>query len=67
VVVTALQHDALMTLDGTETVAALASRLGDADAERQVLRLAELGVLDLLDTPLSKPLSVQAGRQRIVR
>jgi hypothetical protein len=64
---TELQHDALMALDGTETVAGLASRLGDPDAERQVLRLAELSVLDLLDAPLSKPLSAQFARQRIVR
>ena|SRR5436190_1281556 len=64
---TELQHDAITTLDGTETVAALASRLGDGEAERQVLRLAELGVLDLLDAPLSKPLSMQPQQQRIVR
>jgi hypothetical protein len=65
--VTELQYEALTTLDGTETVAALASRLGAAEAERQVLRLAELGVLDLLDAPLSKPLSVRSAPQRIAR
>ena len=64
---TELQHEALTSLDGTETVAGLASRLGDAEAERQVLRLAELGVLDLLDSPLSKPLSVQSQAQRVGR
>jgi hypothetical protein len=65
---TELQHEALTTLDGRETVAALAARLGDAaDAERQVLRLAELGVLDLVDSPLSRPVSGQPQHQRIVR
>src|SRR3954467_5204955 len=48
--ITELQHEALLTLDGTENVAGLASRLaagGDAaGAERQLLRLAGLGVLD---------------------
>jgi hypothetical protein len=69
--VTELQHEALVTLDGSESLAALGSRVagaGDAaDAEAQLLRLAELGVLDLVDSPLSKPLSVRSEQQRIVR
>jgi hypothetical protein len=49
-------------------VAALAGRLGDAAyAERQILRLAELGVLDLVDSPLSTPVSGQPQQQRIMR
>jgi hypothetical protein len=65
---TELQHEALTTLDGRETMAALAGRLGDAvDAERQVLRLAELGVIDLVDSPLSMPVSGLSRQQRIVR
>jgi hypothetical protein len=45
------------TLDGSETLAELASRLGDpGDAAAQIARLAELGVLDLVDAPIrSKP------------
>src|SRR3954451_17946404 len=54
---TELQHEALTTLDGRETAAALASRLAGAsdaaEAATQVLRLAELGALDLVDSPLS--------------
>jgi hypothetical protein len=68
---TELQHEALVTLEGTENLAAVALRLagaGDAaDAERQLLRLAELGALDLVDSPLSKPHQGQSGAQRILR
>jgi hypothetical protein len=68
---TELQHEALTTLEGTETLGALTSRLagaGDvADAERQVLGLAELGALDLVDSPLSKPHSTQYRAGRIMR
>jgi hypothetical protein len=68
---TELQHEALLTLDGTETLGALASRLagagGVSNAERQTLRLAELGVLDLVDSPLSKPHSAQSRGQRVMR
>jgi hypothetical protein len=68
---TELQHEALTSLEGTESLGGLASRLaavGDvADAERQVLRLAELGALDLVDSPLSKPHSTQARAGRMMR
>jgi hypothetical protein len=68
---TELQHEALTTLDGTETVAALAARLagaGDvADAQRQLLRLAGLGTIDLVDAPLSRRLPTRYQEQRIVR
>jgi len=41
---------------------------GDAaDAERQLLRLAELGALDLVDSPLSKPHPAQSRAGRILR
>src|SRR3954462_2681658 len=56
---TELQHEALTTLDGRETIAVVAARLAGggnaAEAERQLLRLAELGAVDLVDSPLSKP------------
>jgi hypothetical protein len=68
---TELQHEALTTLEGTESLAVAASRLaaaGDAaDAERQLLRLAELGAIDLVDFPLSKPHPTRSGAQRIMR
>jgi hypothetical protein len=68
---TELQHEALTSLDGRETVAALASRLagaGDAaDAARQILRLGELGALDLVDAPLSGPAAERLAEQRIAR
>jgi hypothetical protein len=64
---TELQHEALTTLDGAETVAALASRLAGADAERQVMRLAELGVLDLVDAPLPAAAAARLSALRIVR
>jgi hypothetical protein len=66
---TELQHEALTTLDGTETVAALAARLGGAgdvaDAQRQVLRLAQLGAVDLVDAPLSRPLTGRFQERRV--
>jgi hypothetical protein len=54
---TELQHEAVTTLDGSETLAELASRLGEPrDAAAQIARLAELGVLDLVDAPIrNKP------------
>ena len=68
---TELQHEALTTLDGTETVARLASRLasaGDAsDAARQLLWLAEHGALDLVDAPVSAPAAARLAEQRIGR
>jgi hypothetical protein len=55
--ITQLQHEALTTLDGSETLAALAQRVagaGDAaEAARQIARLAELGILDLVDAPIA--------------
>jgi hypothetical protein len=66
---TMLQYDAITTLDGSETVAALASRLtvaGDsADAERQIAWLAEQGVLDLVDAPISSRRRVPSAEERI--
>jgi hypothetical protein len=60
---TELQHHVLLTLDGTETLAAIAARLGDAgEATRQLTRLAQMGVLDLLDGPVSG--SPRRGEQR---
>ena len=51
--ITGLQHEAITTLDGSETLAELAARLGDpAEAAAQIARLAELGVLDLVDSPI---------------
>jgi hypothetical protein len=68
---TELQHEALTTLEGTESLAVVAARLasgGDvAEAERQLLRLAELGALDLVDSPLSKPHPTTRREQRIMR
>jgi hypothetical protein len=50
---TPLQHEALLSIDGRETLAALAARVAGAgdtrDALRQLARLAELGALDLVD------------------
>jgi hypothetical protein len=61
---TPLQHEAMLTLDGTETVGALAARLsgaGDvAAAVTEIARLAELGALDLVHLPLPA-----AGAQRL--
>jgi hypothetical protein len=68
---TELQHKAITTLDGSETVAALAARLagaGDAaEAARQVARLAELGVLDLVDAPIAKPSGTPKAMEEIAR
>jgi hypothetical protein len=68
---TELQHEALKTLDGSETVAALAARLagpGDAeDAAGQLARLAELGALDLLDGPITRPGASGMHEEKISR
>jgi hypothetical protein len=68
---TELQHRALTTLDGSETVAALAARTtggGDAeDAIRQIARLAELGVLDLVDAPVVNGGAERSQAEKIVR
>jgi hypothetical protein len=68
---TTLQHAALTTLDGSETLSALASRVaagGDAaDAARQLARLAELGALDLVDATLRTPVGTPQERERITR
>src|SRR4051812_47086365 len=68
---TEVQHESLTTLEGTQSLAVVASRLaagGDvADAERQLLRLAELGAIDLVDSPLSKPHPTQYRVGRIMR
>jgi hypothetical protein len=69
--ITELQHKAITTLDGSETVAALAARLagaGDAvEAARQVARLAEQGVLDLVDAPIAKPSAAPRAMEKITR
>src|SRR3954467_10591085 len=68
---TELQHEALTTLEGTESLAVVATRLAGggnvAEAERQLLRLAELGAVDLVDSPLSKPHPTAHREQRVVR
>src|SRR3954449_8633557 len=68
--ITERQHEALLTLDGTEKLDAVAARLagaGDAaDAERQLLRVAELGAVDLVDSPLSKPHPTRSQEQGIM-
>jgi hypothetical protein len=68
---TELQHCALTTLDGSETVSALAERVsgaGDAeDASRQIARLAELGVLDLVDAPVMNGGAERRQAQKIAR
>jgi len=38
-----------------------------AEAERQLLRLAELGAVDLVDSPLSKPHPTRSQEQGIMR
>ena len=50
---THLQHAAVTTLDGREDVAALAARLGGNGAVGEIVRLAELGVLDLVPSESS--------------
>jgi hypothetical protein len=68
---TELQHRALTSLDGSETVAALAARIagaGDAaDATRQLARLAELGVLDLVDAPVMNGGAERRQAEKIIR
>jgi hypothetical protein len=66
---TELQHTAITTLDGSETFAALAARLsrgGDrADAAGQLARLAEQGILDLIDAPIRRPATAPAAEEKI--
>src|SRR3954454_12306402 len=47
---TELQHHVLLTLDGSETLGAMTARVGDTD---QLMRLAELGVIDLVEAPFA--------------
>jgi hypothetical protein len=66
--ITELQHAAITTLDGSETVAALAARLGDpVDAGAQIARLAELGVLDLVDAPVRSRTGTRITTEEIAR
>jgi hypothetical protein len=65
---TEVQHEALTTLDGSETLAALAGRLGDpAEVAPQLARLAELGVLDLVDGPVRNAGAGRMQTERIAR
>jgi hypothetical protein len=68
---TELQHRALTTLDGSETVSELASRVAgggdDEDAVRQIGRLAELGALDLVDAPVLNGGAERRLAQKITR
>jgi hypothetical protein len=68
---TELQHAAVTTLNGSETVAAVAERVaggGDsADAVAQIARLAELGVLDLVDTPVVNGGAERKDAEKITR
>jgi hypothetical protein len=61
---TELQHHALLTLDGSETLGAMADRTGDL---AQILRLAELGVVDLVDSPVSDAGAALRMREGIAR
>src|SRR3954454_679126 len=61
---TELQHHALLTLDGSETVGSLAERAGDLE---QLLRLAELGVIDLVDSPRRGASNALREREGIAR
>jgi hypothetical protein len=67
--ITDLQHEAITTLDGNETVAALAGRLArgsdSADAVRQVAWLAEQGVLDLVDAPIASRRAMGTAEEKI--
>jgi hypothetical protein len=66
--ITELQHEAITSLDGSETLAALAARLGDpVDAAAQIARLAELGVLDLVDGPVRGGGEVRIQTEEIAR
>jgi hypothetical protein len=65
---TALQHEAVTTLDGSETLADIAARLGDpVAASAEIARLAELGVLDLLDAPIRKKPESRIQTEKIAR
>jgi hypothetical protein len=65
---TELQHEAITTLEGSETLAELAARLGDpADAAAQIARLAELGVLDLVDAPIRGKSEPRIKTEKIAR
>lgn len=61
---TELQHHALLTLDGSETLGVLAERTGDLP---QLLRLAELGVVDLVDSPSAGAGMALRQRENIAR
>jgi hypothetical protein len=66
--ITELQHEAITRLDGTETLAALAARLGDpADAFAQIARLAGLGVLDLVSGPAREQTETRIQTEEIAR
>jgi hypothetical protein len=66
--ITQLQHEAVTTLDGSETLSELAARLGDpAEASAQIARLAELGVLDLVDAPIRSKSSTRIQTEKIAR
>jgi hypothetical protein len=65
---TQVQHEAITTLDGSETLSALAARLGDpAKVAPQLARLAQLGVLDLIDGTVSDPGAGRSQPARIAR
>jgi hypothetical protein len=65
---TDLQHEAVTTLDGSETLAELAARLGEpGDAAAQIARLAELGVLDLVDAPIRNKPETRIQTDKIAR
>jgi hypothetical protein len=65
---TELQHEALTTLDGSETLSEMAARLGDpADAAAQIARLAKLGVLDLVDVPIRNKVATRIRTEKIAR
>jgi hypothetical protein len=65
---TKLQHEAVTTLDGSETLAEVAARLGDpAVASAQIARLAELGVLDLVDAPTRNKPESRINTETIAR
>jgi hypothetical protein len=65
---TQLQHQAVTTLDGSETLSELAARLGDpGEATAQIARLAQLGVLDLVDAPIRSKASTRIQTEKIAR
>jgi hypothetical protein len=66
--ITALQHEAITTLDGSETLSELAARIGNpAEAAAQIARLAELGVLDLVDSPIRSKPGTRIQTEKIAR